>query len=67
MAENAEGQQSCKACGTPAGEGELCEHCGKVLELSDRRGVVEDEGPLRGVFLKAGTARRYKCRPRHLC
>lgn len=44
MAEKAEGQQSCKACGTPAGEGELREHCGKVLELSDRRGVVEDEG-----------------------
>lgn len=44
MAEKAEEQQFCKACGTPAGEGEFCERCGKVLELSDRRGVVEDEG-----------------------
>lgn len=44
MAEKAEGQQFCKACGTPAGEGELCDHCGKVLKLPDSRGMVEDEG-----------------------
>lgn len=51
MAEKAEGQQFCKACGTPAREGELCEHCGQVMELSDQRGLVEDEGAaMRRVF-----------------
>lgn len=44
MAEKAEGRKFCKACGTPATEGELCEHCGQVLELSDRYGLVEEEG-----------------------
>ncbi|MER5686710.1 zinc-ribbon domain-containing protein [Streptomyces sp. NPDC002205] len=44
MTGKAEARQFCKACGTPAREGELCEHCGKVLELSDRCGAVEDEG-----------------------
>lgn len=32
-------------------EGELCEHCGQVMELSDQRGLVEDEGAaMRRVF-----------------
>ncbi|WP_077800848.1 hypothetical protein [Streptomyces sp. JHA26] len=34
----------CKACGTPAGDGDLCEHCGSVLELPDGSGLVEDQG-----------------------
>ncbi|MFD5448089.1 hypothetical protein ACWDTR_28475 [Streptomyces sp. NPDC003470] len=34
----------CKACGTPAGDGKLCEHCGAVLELPDDAGLTEDQG-----------------------
>ncbi|WP_328862804.1 hypothetical protein [Streptomyces sp. NBC_00306] len=34
----------CKACGTPAGNGKLCEHCGAALDLPDPAGLVEDEG-----------------------
>ncbi|MFD7712826.1 hypothetical protein ACFV6E_39930 [Streptomyces sp. NPDC059785] len=34
----------CKACGTPAGEGSVCAHCGAVLDLPEREGLVEDEG-----------------------
>ena len=49
MVEKAEGRKFCKACGTPAARGR-CEHCGQVLELSDRYGLVEDGGgPLCGV------------------
>jgi hypothetical protein len=34
----------CKACGTPAGDGPLCEHCGTVLTLPDDAGLSEDQG-----------------------
>ncbi|MFF8096361.1 hypothetical protein [Streptomyces sp. NPDC016675] len=34
--------RSCIACGTPAGDGELCEHCGRVLELPAETGLTED-------------------------
>ncbi|WP_077801681.1 hypothetical protein [Streptomyces sp. JHA26] len=34
----------CKACGTPAGDGNLCEHCSAVLELPDDAGLTEDQG-----------------------
>ncbi|MER7665824.1 MULTISPECIES: hypothetical protein [unclassified Streptomyces] len=37
-------ERFCKACGTPAGDGKLCEHCGAALELPDPAGLVEDEG-----------------------
>ncbi|OQR66021.1 hypothetical protein B6E66_00180 [Streptomyces maremycinicus] len=41
---NGEGNRFCKACGTPAGHGELCSHCGAVLDLPDDAGLVEDSG-----------------------
>ncbi|MEU1049375.1 hypothetical protein ABZ400_30075 [Streptomyces sp. NPDC005897] len=34
----------CKACGTPAGDGPLCERCGSVLQLPDDAGLTEDQG-----------------------
>jgi methionyl-tRNA synthetase len=34
----------CKACGTPAEDGNLCERCGAVLELPDDAGLTEDRG-----------------------
>ncbi|GAA4803327.1 hypothetical protein [Streptomyces ziwulingensis] len=37
-------QRFCMACGTPAGTGGLCEHCGATLELPDEAGLVEDPG-----------------------
>ncbi|WP_189980019.1 hypothetical protein [Streptomyces capoamus] len=39
-----EGNRFCKACGTPAEDGTLCDHCGAVLDLPDGAGLVEDEG-----------------------
>jgi hypothetical protein len=47
MTEKIEGQQAgryCKACGTPAEGATLCEHCGAVLDLPDRGGLIEDKG-----------------------
>lgn len=41
---NSEGNRFCKACGTPAENGELCNHCGAVLDLPDSAGLVEDQG-----------------------
>ncbi|MET8116466.1 hypothetical protein [Streptomyces prasinus] len=32
---NGEGNRFCKACGTPAEDGKLCNHCGAVLDLPD--------------------------------
>ncbi|GGX52039.1 hypothetical protein [Streptomyces minutiscleroticus] len=40
----ARGRRFCKACGTPAGDGGLCPHCGAVLDLPEAGGLVEDEG-----------------------
>jgi hypothetical protein len=42
--ENNQMNRFCKACGTPAGDGELCAHCGAVLDLPDKAGLVEDQG-----------------------
>ncbi|MFE5191857.1 hypothetical protein [Streptomyces sp. NPDC056628] len=42
--ENDQPQRFCKACGTPAGDGGLCAHCGAVLNLPDHEGLVEDQG-----------------------
>ncbi len=42
--ESRQAQRFCRACGTPAGEGQLCQHCGQVLQLPDPAGLVEDEG-----------------------
>ncbi|MGW2615079.1 double zinc ribbon domain-containing protein [Streptomyces sp. NPDC001500] len=42
--ENDKGNRFCKACGTPAEDGRLCSHCGKVLELPEEAGLVEDQG-----------------------
>ncbi|MEU5137414.1 hypothetical protein [Streptomyces californicus] len=36
-------QRFCKACGTPAGTGKLCEHCGAVFSPAGG-GLVDDEG-----------------------
>ncbi|MGW8063928.1 hypothetical protein ACVV2G_17035 [Streptomyces ziwulingensis] len=36
--------RSCLACGTPAGDGALCERCGRVLELPADAGLTEDRG-----------------------
>ncbi|WP_395575628.1 hypothetical protein [Streptomyces sp. BK79] len=47
MAEKTEEQSHsrvCVACGTPAGDGKLCEHCGSVLRLPDDAGLTEDLG-----------------------
>ncbi|MGW0333154.1 hypothetical protein ACWD0J_15000 [Streptomyces sp. NPDC003011] len=47
MTEEIKDQQTgrfCKACGTPAEGGTLCEHCGAVLDLPDRAGLTEDQG-----------------------
>ncbi|MGA5292034.1 hypothetical protein [Streptomyces pseudogriseolus] len=41
---NNEGNRFCKACGTPAEDGKLCNHCGAVLDLPDNAGLVEDQG-----------------------
>ncbi|MFG2682087.1 hypothetical protein [Streptomyces sp. NPDC048392] len=43
-AEGQAGNRYCKACGTPAGDGELCERCGAVLEIPDGSGLTEDQG-----------------------
>ncbi|MFI9472382.1 zinc ribbon domain-containing protein [Streptomyces sp. NPDC052492] len=42
--ENNQGNRFCKACGTPAEDGKLCNHCGTVLDLPDKTGLVEDQG-----------------------
>ncbi|WP_079062331.1 double zinc ribbon domain-containing protein [Streptomyces griseoruber] len=44
QAGNDQGNRFCKACGTPAEDGKLCEHCGTVLDLPDEAGLVEDQG-----------------------
>ena len=41
---NNEGNRFCKACGTPAEDGKLCNHCGSVLDLPDGAGLIEDQG-----------------------
>ncbi|CAL9652069.1 hypothetical protein [Streptomyces sp. DH-12] len=41
---NGEGNRFCKACGTPAEDGKLCNHCDAVLDLPDSAGLVEDQG-----------------------
>ncbi|MGA5318156.1 hypothetical protein ACPCTK_29210 [Streptomyces pseudogriseolus] len=41
---NDEGNRFCKACGTPAEDGKLCNHCGAVLDLPGNAGLVEDQG-----------------------
>lgn len=41
---NGEGNRFCKACGTPAEDGKLCNHCGAVLDLPDDASLVEDQG-----------------------
>ncbi|MEU1054438.1 hypothetical protein [Streptomyces sp. NPDC005876] len=41
---SAEGNRFCKACGTPAEDGRLCNHCGAVLDLPDEASLVEDQG-----------------------
>ncbi|MFF9870366.1 hypothetical protein ACF1G0_34170 [Streptomyces sp. NPDC013953] len=42
--EHEEGNRFCKACGTPAEDGKLCNHCGTVLDLPAEAGLVEDQG-----------------------
>ncbi|MFF9819819.1 hypothetical protein [Streptomyces sp. NPDC014006] len=42
--ENTERNRFCKACGTPAENGKLCQHCGAVLDLPDGSGLIEDQG-----------------------
>lgn len=42
--ENEQRNRFCKACGTPAADGELCTHCGAVLDLPDEARLVEDQG-----------------------
>ncbi|MGW7238051.1 hypothetical protein [Streptomyces sp. NPDC054804] len=37
-------QRFCKVCGTPAGDGRLCEHCATVLDVPQDTGLVEDQG-----------------------
>ncbi|UXY40363.1 hypothetical protein [Streptomyces albidocamelliae] len=39
-----EGNRFCKACGTPAENGNLCSHCGAALDLPDDAGLIEDQG-----------------------
>ncbi|MFJ9249187.1 hypothetical protein [Streptomyces sp. NPDC101776] len=34
----------CKVCGTPAGEGTVCERCATVLDVPEDAGLVEDQG-----------------------
>ncbi|MEV6760135.1 hypothetical protein AB0N16_05675 [Streptomyces sp. NPDC051105] len=34
----------CTVCGTPAGDGKLCEHCATVLDVPEDAGLVEDQG-----------------------
>ncbi|MFD8524607.1 hypothetical protein ACFV2D_31955 [Streptomyces capillispiralis] len=41
---NDKGNRFCKACGTPAEDGKLCNHCGAALDLPDNAGLVEDQG-----------------------
>lgn len=49
--EHRESQRFCKACGTPAGDGKLCDHCGAALGLPDAAGLTEDEAAVaRRVF-----------------
>jgi uncharacterized membrane protein YvbJ len=38
------GNRFCKACGTPAEDGKLCNHCGAVLDLPADAGLTEDQG-----------------------
>ncbi|GGS70511.1 hypothetical protein AB0E75_28580 [Streptomyces griseoviridis] len=38
------GNRFCKACGTPAEDGKLCNHCGTLLDFPDGAGLVEDQG-----------------------
>lgn len=49
--ERRQAKRFCKACGTPAGDGKLCENCGAVLGLPDTVGLVDDEAAVaRRVF-----------------
>jgi len=49
--ESQQEQHFCKACGTPAGDGKLCENCGAVLGMPESRGLVDDEAAVaRRVF-----------------
>lgn len=50
ISENEEKQRFCMACGTPAGTGALCEHCGAVFPPAEG-GLSTDEGAVaRRVF-----------------
>ncbi|CAM5402206.1 hypothetical protein SALBM135S_01307 [Streptomyces alboniger] len=42
--EHETGNRFCKACGTSAEDGKLCEQCRGVLPLPDDAGLVEDQG-----------------------
>ncbi|MEV0750477.1 hypothetical protein AB0I75_35625 [Streptomyces sp. NPDC050273] len=51
-----QGNRFCKACGTPAEDGKLCNHCGTVLDLPDDAGLVVDQG--------AGARREFEAQTR---
>ncbi|WP_369218346.1 hypothetical protein [Streptomyces flavofungini] len=42
--DNETGNRFCKACGTPAEDGRLCERCRAALPLPDGGGLVDDQG-----------------------
>lgn len=42
--ESEKGNRFCKACGAPAEDGKMCNHCGTVLDLPDEGGLIEDQG-----------------------
>ncbi|MEV5737618.1 hypothetical protein [Streptomyces sp. NPDC052292] len=42
--ENTQSNRFCKACGAPAEDGKLCNHCGAVLDFPDQAGLIDDQG-----------------------
>ncbi|MEU5822019.1 hypothetical protein [Streptomyces sp. NPDC047803] len=53
--EKRQAKRFCKACGTPSGDGKLCENCGAVLGLPEAAGLVDDEAAVaRRVFEERG-------------
>ncbi|MEW1686907.1 hypothetical protein ACIQOF_22165 [Streptomyces sp. NPDC091265] len=59
MTGNEKKNRFCMACGTPAGDAAICEHCGAALDLPDDAGLVEDEGAAaRRVFEEGEEQRR---------